>query len=214
MDKLTPGEATKPWPFMGYAPGNYTCQCVRCEQQFVGDKGAVACLDCAVIRAKEAAIEPPAADVAEMVDEMRLAERLVDLSHAKRDFQNELHRDITAGVEIGGAPKGFCRLYLYGPDSGIDSYTTRRELAMLYAVLHEVFGAALERAKPAAAGRDVGGEEAGFGASRNQETGHWHVYQMPGARPLCVVTEGVDSLLAVLRAALNPARPEEGSDHA
>lgn len=58
---------------------------------------------------------------------------------AKRDFKNELNRDITAGVDIGAHKEGYCRLYLYGPDSGIDSYVTRKELAMLYAVLHEVF---------------------------------------------------------------------------
>lgn len=73
--------------------------------------------------------------------ESELADRLIPLSHAKRDFQNEIGREITAGVEVGAKRESYCRLYLYGPDTGIDSYTTWTELAMLYAVLGEVFGA-------------------------------------------------------------------------
>jgi hypothetical protein len=66
-------------------------------------------------------------------------ERLESRSFAKRYFVNELGREITAGVEIGAQPDGYCRLYLYGPDSGIDSYTTRAELAKIYEVLREIF---------------------------------------------------------------------------
>lgn len=56
---------------------------------------------------------------------------------AKREFKNEFGRDILAGVEIGDRPDGYCRLYIYGPDSGIDSYVTRRELAMIHEALCE-----------------------------------------------------------------------------
>jgi hypothetical protein len=37
----------RPWPLGGYAPGNYTCKCVRCGNQFEGDKRAYECLECA-----------------------------------------------------------------------------------------------------------------------------------------------------------------------
>lgn len=30
-----------------WAPGDYTCQCVNCGDQFVGDKRAVVCAECA-----------------------------------------------------------------------------------------------------------------------------------------------------------------------
>ncbi len=84
-----------------------------------------------------------------LADELAAADRLTPLSGAKREFKNELGRDIMAAVEIGATREGYCRLSLYGPDSGIDSYTTWAELAMLYAVLAEAFGQAALRAKPA-----------------------------------------------------------------
>ena len=31
----------------GFAPGNYTCKCVSCKENFMGDKRAVRCEDCA-----------------------------------------------------------------------------------------------------------------------------------------------------------------------
>ena len=31
----------------GYAPGNYTCKCLFCGKEFVGDKRALSCFDCA-----------------------------------------------------------------------------------------------------------------------------------------------------------------------
>lgn len=72
--------------------------------------------------------------------QLSLAERLNGYEHAKRDFKNEFDREITAGVEVGAGEESLCRLYLYGPDSGIDSYCTRMELSMMYAALQEVFG--------------------------------------------------------------------------
>lgn len=47
------GERNSPWPLGGFAPGNYTCKCVRCEAAFVGDKRASNCLECAVRSANE-----------------------------------------------------------------------------------------------------------------------------------------------------------------
>ena len=31
----------------GWAPGNYICHCSQCDQDFIGDKRAVVCADCA-----------------------------------------------------------------------------------------------------------------------------------------------------------------------
>lgn len=36
------------YPIGGYAPGNYTCNCVTCKTQFTGDKRAVQCEPCAI----------------------------------------------------------------------------------------------------------------------------------------------------------------------
>jgi hypothetical protein len=36
------------YPIGGYAPGNYTCNCITCKKQFIGDKRAVQCKDCAI----------------------------------------------------------------------------------------------------------------------------------------------------------------------
>jgi len=44
----------KPWPLVGYAPGNYSCVCGSCQKEFVGDKRAWQCLECAAISAKSA----------------------------------------------------------------------------------------------------------------------------------------------------------------
>lgn len=41
------GSPTKDLRAFGYAPGNYTCECSRCGQQFTGDKRAIACKPCA-----------------------------------------------------------------------------------------------------------------------------------------------------------------------
>jgi len=43
--------------FAGYAPGQYLSHCAQCENQFVGDKRAVTCKDCAFIIAVERIIE-------------------------------------------------------------------------------------------------------------------------------------------------------------
>lgn len=51
-------EGVKPWPLFGYAPGNYMCECVICNQAFVGDKRAVHCLECAARAVNAAALSP------------------------------------------------------------------------------------------------------------------------------------------------------------
>ena len=37
----------KKYPVGGFAPGNYTCKCVSCKENFMGDKRAVQCENCA-----------------------------------------------------------------------------------------------------------------------------------------------------------------------
>lgn len=37
----------KKYPIGGFAPGNYTCKCVSCKENFIGDKRAVQCENCA-----------------------------------------------------------------------------------------------------------------------------------------------------------------------
>ena len=39
---------SKKYPIGGYAPGNYSCTCCKCETEFSGDKRAVECEQCAV----------------------------------------------------------------------------------------------------------------------------------------------------------------------
>ena len=44
------------WPLLGFAPGNYICQCTSCKKQFMGDKLAVQCLYCAIENTRKTAI--------------------------------------------------------------------------------------------------------------------------------------------------------------
>ena len=48
--------AEKKWPVGRYAPGNYSCKCVGCEQTFIGDKRATECHEC-VIQAQQEEIK-------------------------------------------------------------------------------------------------------------------------------------------------------------
>jgi len=48
MGQIIPKEENKKYPIGGYAQGNYTCNCLTCKQQFMGDKRAVQCESCAI----------------------------------------------------------------------------------------------------------------------------------------------------------------------
>jgi hypothetical protein len=48
MGQIIPKEENKKYPIGGYAPGFYTCNCITCKQQFMGDKRAVQCESCAI----------------------------------------------------------------------------------------------------------------------------------------------------------------------
>lgn len=37
------------WPLGAFAPGNYIAKCLRCGDQFIGDKRATSCLECAIV---------------------------------------------------------------------------------------------------------------------------------------------------------------------
>lgn len=41
-------EKKKTWPVGGYAPGGYSCRCRDCQTEFIGDKRATQCVECAV----------------------------------------------------------------------------------------------------------------------------------------------------------------------
>lgn len=43
----------KQYPIGGYAPGNYSCTCVTCKINFIGDKRAVQCEPCAIVATQE-----------------------------------------------------------------------------------------------------------------------------------------------------------------
>lgn len=43
--------APRLWPYLGYAPGGYLCNCATCKQQFQGDKRCITCAECAIKRA-------------------------------------------------------------------------------------------------------------------------------------------------------------------
>lgn len=59
---------------------------------------------------------------------------------ADRKFINELGNAIEINVELG-APGCLCRFGLHGPDSSIESYTTRMELEQLRDALNEALPA-------------------------------------------------------------------------
>jgi hypothetical protein len=45
---IIPQEEPKKYPIGGYAPGFYSCKCVTCKKEFMGDKRAVQCEPCAI----------------------------------------------------------------------------------------------------------------------------------------------------------------------
>ena len=57
---------------------------------------------------------------------------------SERRFVNEVGNEILVSVAIGETPECFCQISLYGPVSGIESYTTRMELEQIYAALGDV----------------------------------------------------------------------------
>lgn len=75
----------RPWPLAGYAPGNYTCKCIDCEERFSGDKRAIRCLECAAVVANQRlqAAQP----VPVVTDEMtRQAKKQIILAMQLYDF--------------------------------------------------------------------------------------------------------------------------------
>lgn len=94
----------KPWPLAGYAPGNYTCRCLDCGEQFIGDKRAINCLECAAVAVKSRA---PSPNPAPGVVEQTLA-----------DLEANLDDAISYLIDLAGAKPSpmspmNCRIYLY-----------------------------------------------------------------------------------------------------
>jgi hypothetical protein len=50
---IIPQEEPKQYPIGGYAPGSYSCTCVTCKTDFMGDKRAVQCEPCAIQMTRE-----------------------------------------------------------------------------------------------------------------------------------------------------------------
>jgi hypothetical protein len=67
---MTVSDDLKPWPFYGYAPGNYTGTCIGCDKVKEGlDKRAIRCLECAIFAAKAASC-PSRDDVEEQIHKL------------------------------------------------------------------------------------------------------------------------------------------------
>ena len=61
------------YPIGGYAPGNYTCNCVTCKQEFMGDKYARQCEPCAIkMFAQQETLEEAAERLAEEYRDVRI----------------------------------------------------------------------------------------------------------------------------------------------
>jgi hypothetical protein len=50
---ITLKEKPKQYPIGGYAPGFYSCECITCKTEFMGDKRAVQCEPCAIKTTQE-----------------------------------------------------------------------------------------------------------------------------------------------------------------
>lgn len=55
----------KEYPINGFAPGFYSCKCVDCKKQFMGDKRAVQCEPCATKAKQEQLTEIPKEEIEE-----------------------------------------------------------------------------------------------------------------------------------------------------
>lgn len=67
------------YPFAGYAPGHYHCNCSVCEDSFQGDKRAVTCEPCAIklmSEYEEDMKENPCPTLANMVAETAMDEAI------------------------------------------------------------------------------------------------------------------------------------------
>lgn len=72
LSEATPNDL-KPWPFFGWAPGNYMHSCGDCGRMDTADKRAIRCLECAVIASKRASPNPALTQggVVELVERLR-----------------------------------------------------------------------------------------------------------------------------------------------
>ena len=81
--QLDPKADCRPWPLAGYAPGNYTCKCIDCEERFSGDKRAIRCLECAAVVANQrlqAMPVPRSKEATMQLDQKALIEEAVQAS--------------------------------------------------------------------------------------------------------------------------------------
>ena len=71
----------------GYAPGNYSCMCHSCGEEFIGDKRAIQCEGCATMKLRRSVAQPAADTIAKPqgFPTSNLVSRLRDLSNRLRD---------------------------------------------------------------------------------------------------------------------------------
>ena len=51
------GSVSGKFKLLGFATGAYSCRCSTCEKEFIGDKRASMCLECAIDKAEELRLE-------------------------------------------------------------------------------------------------------------------------------------------------------------
>lgn len=111
-----PEREQKPWPLAGYAPGDYMCVCVRCEKQFMGDKRAIICLECAAIAVKNRAAEA------------RLAPEGVAVAYAPKGHLKRYLKGKNTACWVYGSPTGTDDDALYASPPPVSDTVLREAL--------------------------------------------------------------------------------------
>jgi|SRR6185437_12174889 len=77
-------EEVRPWPLIGYAPGNYFNRCACCKKDFQGDKRAAMCIECAVSETKRA-FNSQQAELSSLRSSLEEKQREIEGLKAERD---------------------------------------------------------------------------------------------------------------------------------
>jgi hypothetical protein len=93
----------KPWPFNGYAPGNYMNTCSICKTEMQGvDKLCFVCLECAVRISHKPAASSPSPSLREALEEIK---KISDWEYESEDFKTLL-RNVYKIAEAALASEG------------------------------------------------------------------------------------------------------------
>lgn len=124
----------KIWPLGGYAPGNYTCRCLDCGEQFIGDKRAITCLDCAVTAAKS--------QIAELRTERDHAIAMLETQaklHRRAEAHNARLSDERVVTEVLEALEPWLlQMMRFNPDEGHMRTARQHSAHVLVALFNEV----------------------------------------------------------------------------